>query len=271
MLGATGLIEALADDYLSAHPNAGSITWVCNHSRNTQLALLHGYVDIALTYERDQEIISTSEGWAVDAGCVFHDHFCLAGPLNDPAGIKSASNLSEALSKIFAGRPEFHSRADTSATMWKERSLWSECGLKPWESSANSSWYKTSLCTPAEALTQADKAGAYLLTDRSTILRQTGLGSISESTVFFEPMCFDDPLMNSCHALYSPCTPTAVEHFIEYLKSSRGQNIIGSFGVKDTGFSLFAPVASGFARTQLSEGVPLHGRWVTTSKSCTVV
>lgn len=53
--GINGLIEALAKDYLSIKRLNGSIVWICNHSRNSQLALLINYVDVALTYEREQE------------------------------------------------------------------------------------------------------------------------------------------------------------------------------------------------------------------------
>ena len=38
----------LARDYLSTLPTPSTITWVCNHSRNTQLALVHGHIDLAL-------------------------------------------------------------------------------------------------------------------------------------------------------------------------------------------------------------------------------
>lgn len=61
VLGATGLIEALANDYLSTLPESRSISWVCNHSRNTQLALYNGYIDLALAYERGQEELAHLE------------------------------------------------------------------------------------------------------------------------------------------------------------------------------------------------------------------
>lgn len=64
-LGHTGLLEALATAYLAARRDTASISWIHNHSRNTQLALLSGDIDIALTYERDQEDLAQSEGWWV--------------------------------------------------------------------------------------------------------------------------------------------------------------------------------------------------------------
>ena len=269
--GATGLIKALADDYITRVPDTASIEWVCNHSRNTQLALLHGYIDIALTYERDQESLAATEGWSVTAGCAFHDHFCLAGPSSDPAGLRGAASLQEGFERIAGARALFHSRADASATMWKERSIWSACGVEPWkDEDASSTWYQTSHCNPSEALTAADAAGAYLLTDRSTLLRQTALQTIHNTTVFFEPTSPNDVLMNSCHALtpssMSAERSIAVSNFLSYLWG-RGQDVIASFGKEELGgFALFAPVRDGFATVYLTGGLPRDGHWTIPSE-----
>lgn len=261
------MIKALANDHLSTLPNKGSITWVCNHSRNTQLALLHGHIDVALTYERDQEALAAAEGWSRTVGCVMHDHFCLAGPLADPAGVRDAPTLGDALTRIATSRSLFHSRADASATMWKEQSLWKTGAFRPWEKlddddEAVSSWYRTSVLSPAEALKGADAAGAYLLTDRSTLLRQVSLGTISRTTVFFEPAAEDDVLMNSCYALCSPSASPVVTKFLDYLVSDRAQDLVESYGRKEVGIPLFAKAADGFARTPLKAGRPDGSKWV---------
>ncbi|KAJ5650638.1 uncharacterized protein N7484_004361 [Penicillium longicatenatum] len=62
--------------------------------------LLKGYVDIALTYEREQEEIAVSEGWAENAGCIFHDHFTLVGPEHDPASVSQAKCIEEAFDRV---------------------------------------------------------------------------------------------------------------------------------------------------------------------------
>ncbi|KAF5703506.1 hypothetical protein FMUND_12956 [Fusarium mundagurra] len=268
--GATGLIKELAQDYLESRRDDGLIEWMCNHSRNTQLALLEGLIDIALTYERDQEALAQAEGWSYTAGCVFHDHFCLAGPLSDPAGLASADSLTAAFEKIAASGSLFHSRADHSATMWKEREIWSLIGREPWKNEeSTSSWYKTSLLSPPEALKGADAAGAYFLTDRSTVLRQTGLGTISNSTIFFEPTQPRDILMNSCYASFSPDMVEAdssaalhVRGFFLYLVSPRGQAVIRDYGIAQTGLPLFAPVEDGVALVRLRGGRPIGRKWV---------
>lgn len=265
--GATGLIKALAEDYITTLSEEVSIDWVCNHSRNTQLALLHSYIDIALTYERDQEDLAASEGWSKAVGCVFHDHFCLVGPSTDPANVRSASTLPKAFHSIAYSKSLFHSRADSSATMWKERSIWATAGLEPWIDEAAASWYKTRLESPAEALIAGDAAGAYLLTDRSTLLRQTSLQTIHNTTVFFEPMVADDSLMNSCYALIPSRIPkervAVIDSFLNYLASDRGQDVVADFGSEELGgFSLFAPVKDRFARSYLGGGMSSNGKWV---------
>lgn len=96
-----------------------------------------------------------------------HDHFCIAGPVHDPAGVRGAKSVSDGLMQIAKAGALFHSRADASATMWKERGLWQGMGLQPWEHLGDTSvpsWYKTSVWSPAEALKRADDEGAYLLT-----------------------------------------------------------------------------------------------------------
>lgn len=259
--GATGLLRVLAEDYLDTLPEKRSIEWICNHSRNTQLALLHDYIDVALTYERDQEALAASEGWSRTAGCVMHDHFCLAGPAEDPAGVLDTPSLLDGLVRIADAGALFHSRQDLSATMWKERSLWTACKLRPHVDVP--AWYQTSVLSPSEALTGADAAGAYLLTDRSTLLRQVSRGTISNTTVFFEPAAEDDVLMNSCYALCSPRASADTQAFVDYLLGNRAQNLIDKYGRDDSGLALFAKAADGFARTRLTGGKPFGGRWIT--------
>jgi ABC-type tungstate transport system permease subunit len=269
--GAVGLIAVLANDYLSTHhqPGSASITWVCNHSRNTQLALLQHHIDIALTYERDQEQLAETEGWSKTIGCIFHDHFVLAGPVSDPADIMQQDlSLVEALRLIAAKKSLFHSRADSSATMWKERGRWQAAGLEPWKDAINETWYKQSLHSPAGAVIEASKAGAYLITDRSTLLHQTQLGLVKDMTVFYEPQNEDDVLMNSCYALVSTsqvegdAAPGERDRFVRYMLSARGQAVVRRFGkVQDGDVESFAVVDDGFARNKMKGGHAVDGRW----------
>ncbi|KAJ1338734.1 tungstate transport system substrate-binding protein [Microdochium nivale] len=263
--GATGLLEVLCLDYLSTLPEPASISWVANHSRHTQLALLHDYIDIAMTYERSQEAVAEAEGWSTTHGPMFHDHFCIVGPVSDPADVRSARSPHEALAMIARARHPFHSRREGSATMYKEEDLWRLSSLAPWQSEAESDWFQSSHLPPAEALIGADRADAYLVTDRSTLLRQVGLGTISNSTVFFEPTSQHHYFMNSCFALSSPHAPAEtkaqVARFLEYLSGPRGQRVVADYSIGD-GWALFATLAEKRAERLLGNGRPKGGRWV---------
>lgn len=186
--------------------------------------------------------------------------------MSDPANLRSAKLPKDAFRQLAGQKVLFHSRADGSATMEKERQIWLSSGVEPWKHAEASRWYKTSLDSPPEALKAADQAGAYILTDRSTLLCQTRLGTISKTTVFLEPQSSYDILMNSCYALYSPLSVAGapmrvIVHFIDYLLSARGQFIIGSFGINSCGLPLFAPIAEGFSKTKLAGGQPVGQKW----------
>ena len=270
-VGGTGLVEALAKDYLSLHKNAGRIEWICNHSRNTQLALLSGYVDIALTYEREQEEIALSEGWAKTAGCIFHDHFCLVGPEHDPANVKGTKSVEEAFDRIAKTRSLFHSRDDGSATMCKEHDIWRRCHMTPWNDAlGSSSWYIKAKHNPADAISFASASGAYTLIDRSTFLDQVSRGRVRGSTVFFEPTDPFHLLMNSCYVLYSPRSSTFankhVSMFINYLQSERSQRLIARYGIDKAGVPFFAPVKDKIAKSSLVHGRVRDGQWIMADK-----
>ncbi|KAL4880962.1 hypothetical protein BJY04DRAFT_190496 [Aspergillus karnatakaensis] len=263
--GGTGLIAALAKDYLTLKNSPGAIQWVCNHSRNTQLALLHGHIDLALTYEREQEDISVEEKWATNAGCLFHDHFCLAGPAHDPANIRQAKSIAEAFDRIATTRSPFHSRSDGSATMWKERRIWHQTHRQPWTSPRDTEWYIRYPITPSEAVARADAAGAYILCDRSTLLTQTSRALVSRLRVYFEPTDRFNGLMNSCYALTTRSSPEVASHvasFLDYVKSERGQSVIAQFGTDNAGLPLFAPSSDGYAHRLLTGGKPQGNCWI---------
>jgi tungstate transport system substrate-binding protein len=194
----------------------------------------------------------------------------LAGPVADPAGIRCARDLKEGMRRLAEKKCLFHARADSSATMWKERALWGAVGMKPWEHDEATPWYQTSILNPADALKGADKVGAYLVTDRSTLLRQTGMHNVSGTMVFFEPEQANDVLMNSCYALYRKGATAGkakiVNDFLMYVRSDRGQGVIGDFGRASVGVPLFATLEEGFARMKLEGGRPKGGRWMDISK-----
>ena len=257
---------------MGTQANTASISWTYNLSRNTHLALLNDYVDITLTYDRSLEAIAANEGWSTTVACAFHDHFVLAGPVQDPLNLHSTPTIEEALKAIVnagrRGRALWQARSDRSATMAKEHSLWERVSLQPWDNAVDkNTWYSTNLKTPADALVVADAAGAYHLTDRSTLLRQTATRTIKNTTVFFEPTSKTDMLLNSCWACHASRTPSKevernVQLFLKWLLGEYGQEVVRAFGEAEAGLPFFAKVSDGYCPQLLRGGRPSDGKWM---------
>lgn len=192
--------------------------------------------------------------------------------MHDPLRLRNAPNIHEAL-KIIAnagrkGETVWHARADRSATMVKEHYLWEQIGFQPWNDATDKDiWYFTNLQNPAGALVAADAAGAYHLTDRSTLLRQTAMRTIENTTVFFEPTSSTDVLLNSCWACRASrvSSKEAEEHvdaFLKWLTSEHGQEVVATFGEQEAGLPFFAKVTDGFCPHFLRNGRAHGGKWI---------
>lgn len=228
-LGPTGLVRQLCETYLEEQRLGDQlkIEWVCNHSRHTQVALQAGVIDIGLTYERDEEARAEREGWSTTVDILCHDHFVLAGPIDNPAGLGGGECIACAFHAIAASRANFHTRGDGSATMHKEHQLWEMAGVSPRQRSS-SSWYKRIPCTPLEALVRANVDKAYLLTDRATFLLAKHKGEIKDMVVYVEGGA---ELMNSCAAVVrSDERRYVVWKLVNWLKGEIAQGVIRSYG-----------------------------------------
>lgn len=133
-----------------------------------------GDVDVLLTHSPEREARLLAEGWTLRRTPVFRDRFVVAGPLDDPAGVRGAANATHALLRIHEGAFLFASRGDASGTHERELALWREAGLDP--SSFDASWYKETGAGQAQTLLFADERGAYLLVDEATLLQLRAAG-----------------------------------------------------------------------------------------------
>jgi ABC-type tungstate transport system permease subunit len=252
-LGPTGALRQLCLAYLGQRPDL-KFDWVINHSRHTQVALQAGVVDVALTYEREEEQAAETEGWSRTVGTLCHDHFVIGGPREDPAGLiglhgsargandvdaSKAKPLSAlAFDKIAKSHSTFHSRGDGSATMHRELAIWTSGGVTPKEEA----WYKVIANTPLAALQRAAADGAYLLIDRSTFLYAHHIGAVRDVEVFVEG---GSELMNTtCILVRADERRGEVLDFVEWLQGPAAQAIIERFGKNwDLGVPLVTPVS----------------------------
>ncbi|CZT19069.1 uncharacterized protein RCC_04915 [Ramularia collo-cygni] len=237
--GYTGILKLLAETYIKESGSGIRIAWVSNHSRHSQVALLAGVVQIALTYEPRNEDISIHEHWAERVCRPFNDHFIFAGPdvdlhardIEDAFRI-IANSHSQKNGKCFP----FHSRGDGSATFAKEQTLWKRAGIDV----IAADWIETYPLVPYDALRKAEEKGAFLLTDRSTYLTAKRDGGIPSLRVHVEGGA---ELMNPCSALVGSTalvnrigdvveSHAAARAFAEWLGGDRAQEIACRYGME---------------------------------------
>ncbi|PPJ57224.1 hypothetical protein CBER1_02789 [Cercospora berteroae] len=242
--GYTGILNVLAEAFISENGGNFRIGWVSNHSRHTQIALLADVVQVALTYEPENEDIAIKEGWTRRVGRAFNDHFMLVGP----ADIRlEARTIGEALKEIALSNTGdhtkstqtrgllFHSRGDGSATFAKETRLWQAAEVDA--SRTEQSWLSINPLTPYEALVKAEKEQAFLLTDRATFLTARQDGVIPRLAAHIEG---GNELLNPCSVLVrSRSTGVSTEEisrygaavqFAEWLVGPKAQEIIRGYG-----------------------------------------
>ena len=98
--------------------------------------------------------------------------FVIAGPDTDPAGVRQAADVPDALRRITSAQAPFASRGDDSGTHIREQALWNEAGGRP-----NADWYLEVGQGMGSTLLFAAERRAYVLTDRATltVLRGNGI------------------------------------------------------------------------------------------------
>lgn len=223
--GPTCLIRELAEDFIRHNELNIRIGWIQTITRLTLENLKEGVIDISLTYEAEPELAAIHEGFATERTLVFNDHFILVGPKSNPAGVSKDDTVEEAFTKIANSKSSFFSRNDLSGTNERERMVWDNLQLKPWENQP--SWYVTKHLFPVDSLIKSDKEGHYTLTDRGTLLATKD--QLSTTAVYLQD---DEVLMNRCHAMLQKNPRPLAKLFLQYLKSDRAQSIISVYAGK---------------------------------------
>ncbi|HEX6324850.1 MAG TPA: substrate-binding domain-containing protein [Vicinamibacterales bacterium] len=174
-----------------------------------------GVADVVIGHDPE------AEQQAINAGLVGYyrkamfNRFLLVGPEDDPAGVRDAPSVADALSRIARAGAPYISRADGSPTAARQRSLWRLAGVPA-----------PGIETPdgtAAALRLASSRGAYTLTVRSLYERLSG-----ELTLvpLFER---DDALLNTYSVSVRKGSPRAAQAFAEWLAEGDGRPLIERF------------------------------------------
>ena len=230
----SGLLDELLPAFAEVHPEI-EVRKVAVGSGEALAMGRRKDADLLITHAPWEEAQFVMAGHGERSIPLMYNHFVLVGPDSDPANVRGATDVIEALRRIAETESPFLSRGDSSGTHRKELGLWQEVRIFP--NADAGGWYMESGVGMGDLLRVAAERNGYTLADRATMLRlggQTGL-----------VILFDD----ESDALYNPYTAIpvtgaanaeAARVFAEWLVGP-GQEIIAGFGVEEYGRPLFIP------------------------------
>ena len=195
-----------------------------------------GDVDIVLIHAPAAEVAFVEAGWGVNRRNLMVNDFLLVGPPADPAGLKDAISLTDALKRLKLNQGTFVSRGDDSGTHEKERELWPLADGRP-----QAPFHLETGQGMEATLRIAHEKRAYTLTDRSTFLavgEQMDLVPVFESGAMLEnpySVIVVNPARHG-HVKY-----VEAMRLLAWMTSPEGQALIGAF--EKEGKILFHPTA----------------------------
>jgi tungstate transport system substrate-binding protein len=196
----------------------------------------NGDVDVTLVHARALEDKFVAEGWGIDRRDVMYNDFVVAGPVEDPAGVKGGRDVLAAFRKIASSNVKFISRGDNSGTDVMEKAYWKEVATRP--AGAN---YVSAGLGMGEVLNMAAELRAYTLTDRATYgayKARTGLAIVVEGDKrMFNPY----GIIAVNPAKHKGINYKGATALIQWITSPEGQARIAAF--KPAGEQLFFPMA----------------------------
>lgn len=233
----TGLLDVLNKKFEEA--NNVKILTICEGTGKAVATGELGAADVVMVHSIPAELKAVANGSFINRTYVMYNYFVIIGPESDPAGIKNASNASDAFRKIAAMKSIFISRGDDSGTHNMEKSIWKAANITP-----AGTWYQSVGKGMGDTITTADIKEGYTLSDRGTYLAMKDrikLGALFESdkTYLFNPY----HVMAVNPAQFPNVNYKLAMQYINYVVSEEGQNIIGNYGKDKYGEGLFVPAA----------------------------
>jgi len=193
-----------------------------------------GDVDVVLVHAKKEEEKFMAAKKGSERHELFYNYFLIAGPPDDPAGIRKSSSAVEACKKIAEKGSLFVSRGDGSGTHIREMDLWGEAGITP----KGKKWYTESGGGMAQSLRVAHEKKAYILCDQSTF-------KVMAETLSLVPCLEKKENLRNVYSLslVNPDRSKKIhadeaQKFSHFMQGDRCRKLIGSFKSK-SGESLF--------------------------------
>ena len=232
----SGLLDALIPQFEKEHDY--KVKTIAVGSGEALRLAGEGEADVVLAHSPKAEEDFMAAGNGESRLVVMHNDFIIVGPVDDPAGIKGATNAGDAFKKIATAEALFLSRGDQSGTNTKELSLWTSAGIQP-----SGTWYQETGQGMGATLNVASDKQGYTLSDRGTYLAQ-------KANLDLELLVEGDKaLFNQYHVIvvdpkkHSNVNAEGARAFASFITSPTVQATIAQFGVKQYGQALFIPDA----------------------------
>jgi tungstate transport system substrate-binding protein len=233
-LADTGLLDSITDRFTK---KTGIKVKAVSSGSGQAIAMgTRGDADLLIVHSEEKERQFIKEGYGKARTEFMFNYFLIAGPEDDPAGIKSAKTPAEAFRKIAEKKCPFLSRADNSGTNEKEKYLWKSVKINP-----GGSWYSECGSGMAQALLMASEKRAYILSDEATF-------AVMRKKTHLAPYHEKNPSLKNIYSviLVNPTKFPAVhgaaaEKFREFILSKECQTSIKDFKDKE-GRTLFIPL-----------------------------
>lgn len=200
-----------------------------------------GDVDAVLVHSRSAENAFLAAGHGTHRREIMYNDFVLIGPMADPAGLRNAANVNDAMAALNAVMPAFVSRGDDSGTHKAELRLWDAVSL---DTELFGPWYRAVGSGMGAALNTASAMDAYIMSDRASWLNFGNKGNLG---IVFE----GDPALFNQYA-YLPVNPdkgTNVRHdaalkLEAWLTGPHAQTLIDSYQINDQALFVFNAIGS---------------------------
>ena len=241
LLGATTSVHdsGLLDELVAAFEDESDLNVKPIALGSGQLMAMarRGELDVIMAHSPEDEEALIAEGFAVERIPVMRNHFLVAGPASDPAGVAGARDLGDAFARIADSEAGFVSRGDESGTHRRELAVWSELGVDP----AAESSYRVSAVGQGQSLLVANDGADYTLVDSATVIAFAERLQIVE--IYRDKV---EPNVYSVLRLDADRLPhvkeDAADAWIEFMVSERAQRVILESGREEYGVSLFEPL-----------------------------
>lgn len=161
-------MEWLAGPFAEAHPEL-RLRVVALGSGEALAMGRRGDADVLLTHAPEAEARFVGDGHGERSTPVMYNRFVIVGPPDDPAKLRAAISINEALRRVATRGVTFLTRGDSSGTHVKELSLWRAAAIAP-PDPGTSDWYVEAGLGMGDLLRLAAERRAYTLADEATFL-----------------------------------------------------------------------------------------------------